>query len=76
MSRKRLFIGEAAWGIHEQDVEETIAAVREAMENEIVVQLALLDGADRNVTMLFNGRGASNVVFDLDIGPRPSEIAG
>lgn len=42
----------------------------------VVVELPVRDGADRRVTMLFNGKVATTVVFDLDMGPRPTEISG
>ena len=76
MGRKRVIIGQHEWGIHDSDVADVTAKIKEAMENRSVVELALLDGADRQVTVYLNGTVALSVVVDLDLGPKPTEVSG
>ncbi|GAA1629595.1 hypothetical protein ACFQY4_44260 [Catellatospora bangladeshensis] len=76
MSRKRVIIGQAEFGIPENQVREVAAQVKSAMENGETATLQLLDGAGREVTVYLNGKAAALVVVDLDPGPRPSEISG
>ncbi|BCJ72032.1 hypothetical protein CS0771_15760 [Catellatospora sp. IY07-71] len=76
MSRKRVIIGQAEFGIPEKRVDEVTAQVKSAMENGETATLQLLDGAGREVTVYLNGKAAALVVVDLDPGSKPSEISG
>lgn len=76
MSRKRVIIGQAEWGIHESDAEAVTGQIKAALEEDKVVALELLDGAGRQVTVYLNGKAAQSVAVDLNKGPRPSEISG
>lgn len=76
MGRKRVIIGQSEWGIDNADVENVTAKIKAAMENGTVVELALLDSANRQVTVYLNGARTPSVTVDLDLGPKPTEIAG
>jgi VCBS repeat-containing protein len=76
MGRKRVIIGQSEWGINDENVNDVVAKIKAAMENGTVAELELVDGADRRVTILLNGKAAVAVVLDLDLGPRPTEIPG
>jgi hypothetical protein len=75
MGRKRVTIGQSEWGIDDADVADITAKIKAAMENGTVAELPLIDGANRRVTMYLNGRAASSVTVDLDLGPKPTEIS-
>ncbi|WP_117212327.1 hypothetical protein [Allorhizocola rhizosphaerae] len=76
MGRKRVIIAQTEWGIDDANVADVVAKIKSAMENGTVAELALLDGADRQVTVYLNGKVALSVVVDLDLGPKPTEISG
>jgi hypothetical protein len=76
MGRKRVIIGQSEWGIDDENVNDVVAKIKAAMEEGTVVELALVDGANRRVTVYLNGKLALSVVVDLDLGPRPTEIPG
>lgn len=76
MGRKRVIIGQSEWGIDDENVNDVVAKIKAAMENGTVAELALVDGADRRVTVYLNGKVTLSVVVDLDLGPRPTEIPG
>ena len=76
MSGKRVIIGGEEWGISDKIADEVAAQIKAAMENGTVVTLQLLDKADRQVTVYFNGRTAVTAVVDLDTTPKPTEISG
>jgi len=76
MGRKRVIIGSQEWGIDDTDKDDVVAKINAAMENGTVAELALLDGANRRVSVYLNGRVAVAVVVDLDLGPKPTEIPG
>lgn len=75
MSRKRIIIGQSEWAVDERDLENVLAGIKSALENGSVVELPLLDGAGRPVTVYLNGKAAVTVVVDLNLDPRPSEIS-
>lgn len=74
--RKRVIIGQSEWGIANADVTDVTAKIKAAMENGKVVDLSLLDSADRRVTVYLNGKAAPVVTVDLGLGPKPTEISG
>lgn len=76
MSRKRVIIGGSEWGIDDADVADVTAKIKAALENGTVAELALVDGANRLVTVYLNGKATASVTVDLDLGPKPTEIAG
>lgn len=79
MSRKHVRLGGQTFGIApdgEQQDYELVQQVRDAMKTGATVDLLLLDDSDRPVRVLFNGGTLDTVVFDLDLGPKPSETAG
>lgn len=76
MSGKRVIIGGDEWGISDETANEVAAQIKTAMENGTVVTLQLLDKANRQVTVYFNGKTAVTAVVDLDTTPRPTEISG
>ncbi len=76
MGRKRVIIGSSEWGIDDATAADVTAKIKAAMENGTVVELSLLDSADRQVTVYLNGRATSSVVVDLDVGSKPTEISG
>jgi hypothetical protein len=76
MSRKRIIVDHNDWTIDEAAGQNVPELVKDAMDNSTVAEIAVLDDADRQVTLYLNGRTVSDVVIDLDLGPRPSEISG
>jgi hypothetical protein len=76
MSAKRVIIDGYEWGISDNMANEVAAQIKVAMENGIVVTLQLLDKANRQVTVYFNGKTAVTAVVDLDTTPKPTEISG
>ncbi|HZN73137.1 MAG TPA: hypothetical protein VFC00_15825 [Micromonosporaceae bacterium] len=79
MSRKHVHLGGLTFGIPSDGQvkeQELVQQVRDAMETGTTVDLLLLDDSDKPVRVLFNGRTLNTVIFDLDLGPKPSEIAG
>lgn len=74
--RKRVIIGQSEWGIANADVNDVTAQIKAAMENGSVVELSLLDSADRQVKVYLNGKVAPVVTVDLGLGPKPTEISG
>jgi hypothetical protein len=75
MGRKRVIIGQSEWGIHDSDVADVTAKIKAAMENGAVVELPLVDGANRQVKVYLNGKAVASVVVDLDLGPKPTETS-
>jgi hypothetical protein len=76
MGRKRVIVGQSEWGIDDKNVADVVAKVRTAMTSGTTVELVLLDGANRSVTVYLNGKLLPSVVVDLDMGPEPTEIPG
>lgn len=76
MGRKRVIIGQSEWGIHDTDVADVTEKIKAAMKNGTVAELPLIDGANRQVTVYLNGKVTPSVTVDLDLGPKPTEIAG
>lgn len=76
MGRKRVIIGQSEWGIADADVADVTAKINDAMENGKVAELALMDSANRQVTVYLNGNVALSVAVDLDLGSKPTEVSG
>ncbi|GAA4256194.1 hypothetical protein [Dactylosporangium darangshiense] len=72
---KKLIVGQSEWTISDEEAPGVAKLVREAMQSRTLVELPLLDGAGRAVTVFLNGAVAPTVVLDLDGVPRPSEMA-
>jgi VCBS repeat-containing protein len=76
MGRKRIIVDRTEWAIDESAGQDVPSLVQDALQNSKTVALAVLDGANRQVTFYLNGRTATAVVVDLDLGAKPSEISG
>ncbi len=76
MGRKRVIIGQSEWGVDDADVANVTAKIKEALKNATVVELALTDSANRQVTVYLNGKVTPTVTVDLDLGAKPTEISG
>ena len=77
MGRKRIIIGDKEWAIDESAKQDVPGLVQQALTNGTVEALAVLDGANRQVTLYLNGKQSPYVVVDLDLGaPKPTEISG
>jgi hypothetical protein len=75
MGRKRVIIGQSEWGIDDADVPDVTGKIQAAMENGTVVELPLIDSANRQVTVYLNGTVTPSLTVDLDLGPKPTEIS-
>lgn len=76
MDGKRVIIGQSEWGIDDANFDDVTTRITEAMEKGTVVELPLLDSADRPVKVYLNGTVTSFVAVDPDTEPKPTEISG
>jgi hypothetical protein len=71
----KMIIGQAEWGLGNQDAGTVIKHVEAALENGSVAQLELYNSSGARVIGLVNGKVTPIVVFDLDGNPRPTEMS-
>ena len=75
MSNRRVVVGQSEWRLPDGEITGILEAIESGMQNNSVVQLALLDTAGRPVTVYLNCRVTQTVVIDLQGGARPGEIS-
>ena len=72
---KKLIVGQAQWGIDDQQAHDIVKQVREAMQTGGSVELPLLNGEGKPITVFLNGKATPTATIELDDDPRPSEMA-
>ncbi|MFD4675968.1 hypothetical protein ACFWNN_40025 [Lentzea sp. NPDC058450] len=61
--------------LHDTDLATVVAHLKNAVQNNALVEISVLDERDRVVTLYLNGGLVDSFVVDENKGPRPHEIS-